>query len=171
VGRSSLLNEFPTGFGCSFRRATASFVAMTVALLGAPGAPPRCGFAQQTLYRNTLSASQNTLGNVSGWSRSSIAAGATPTSVTASDTLVFSNYWSPGLLSGVSLWVDAADASTITTGTVDSITVVTQWLDKSGRGNTMTRLGGSVGPVLYSGTSRIGRPMALRQASAERGGS
>lgn len=105
--------------------------------------------AQQTLYRNALSPSGNTLTNVSGWSTSAIAAGATPTSVTSADTLVFSNYWTPGQLSGVNLWIDAADASSITT----SSGTVSQWRDKSGSGNNMAT-GGGANPATYvDGTS------------------
>ena len=145
------MRSFTEGFSPRPRtvRRLAVMLVTVITILTAAG---RIVEAQQTLYRNTLSASGNTLTNLSGWSTSSVASGGTPGSVTSADTLVFANYWTPGLLSGVNLWVDAADASTITTGTDSGLTVVTQWADKSGSGNTMTR-GLSVGPAYQSGTS------------------
>ena len=52
--------------------------------------------------------------------------------------------WTPSELTGLTLWLDADDAATIT----ESSGSVTQWDDKSGNGNHMTNTGsGSVSPA------------------------
>jgi autotransporter-associated beta strand protein len=86
------------------------FAAIVVLVFAARGAS-----AQQTLTRNALSAGNNTLGNLSGWSTSGTASGITPTSITASDTLTFANWWTPGKLSSAQLWFDPADLGSVTT--------------------------------------------------------
>ena len=84
--------------------------------------------AQTTLYRNSLSSSSNLWTNTAGWSVSGTASKATPTTVGGNNTLVFSNFWTPSRLSSLGIWLDAADSSTVTTGTDG----VSQWNDKSG---------------------------------------
>ena len=60
--------------------------------------------------------------------------------------------WTPAQLD-LTLWLDAADASTIALNG----TTVSQWSDKSGRGNHMTNATASAQP-LYSATGFNGRP-------------
>lgn len=88
--------------------------------------------AQTTLYRNSLSSSSNIWTNTAGWSVSGTASKAAPTSVGASDTLVFSNFWTPQRANGLAIWLDAADPNTVVGGAVAD--AVTQWNDKSGNG-------------------------------------
>jgi autotransporter-associated beta strand protein len=102
------------------------------------------------LYRNALSATGNTLTNISGWSTSATASGVAPASVGSGDTLTFSNYWTPGKLS-TALWLDAADSSTLTL----SSGTVTQWRDKSGNGRNTTQVSGINRPTL---TTEAGMP-------------
>jgi autotransporter-associated beta strand protein len=83
--------------------------------------------AQTTLYRNSLSSSSNLWTNTAGWSVSGTASKATPTTVGGSDTLVFSNFWTPSRLS-LAVWLDSADSSTVISGSSG----VSQWNDKSG---------------------------------------
>lgn len=51
--------------------------------------------------------------------------------------------WTPALLPSVTMWLDAADRSTITVATG-----VSQWRDKSGNGRHATQATGSAQPVL-----------------------
>lgn len=88
--------------------------------------------AQTTLYRNALDPSQNLWTSTAGWSVSGTASKAAPTSVGTSDTLVFSNFWTPQRASGLAIWLDAADPNTVVGGTAAD--AVTAWNDKSGNG-------------------------------------
>ena len=60
-------------------------------------------------------------------------------------------YFNPTSITGCSLWLDAADSSTVTLSGVN----VTQWNDKSGTGNTAS----NVGTIPYTG--RIGTLKAM----------
>jgi hypothetical protein len=62
-----------------------------------------------------------------------------------------SRYFNPNSIPGCSLWLDAADSSTVTLSGVN----VTQWNDKSGTGNTAS----TVGTIPYTGT--IGKLKAM----------
>lgn len=61
--------------------------------------------------------------------------------------------WSPRDLSGLALWLDAADSSTLTLNS----TTVSQQTDKSGRGNTASQ-GTALSQPTYSATGAGGRP-------------
>jgi autotransporter-associated beta strand protein len=87
--------------------------------------------AQTTLYRNALAPAQNLWAATAGWSVSGTASKAAPTTVGATDTFVFSNFWTPQQASGLAIWLDAADPNTVV-GT--GFNAVTQWNDKSGNG-------------------------------------
>jgi autotransporter-associated beta strand protein len=108
--------------------------------------------AQTTLYRNSLSSSSNVWTNTAGWSVSGTASKAAPTSVGASDTLVFSNFWTPQRASGLAIWLDAADPNTVVGGTAAD--AVTQWNDKSGNGRNA--VSASDGQATYQVNSQNG---------------
>lgn len=108
--------------------------------------------AQTTLYRNSLSSSSNVWTNTAGWSVSGTASKAAPTSVGASDTIVFSNFWTPQRASGLAIWLDAADPNTVVGGTAAN--AVTQWNDKSGNGRNA--VGATNGRPTYQANSQNG---------------
>ena len=107
---------------------------------------PMIGYIAETIvYNNVLSTSQRQ--QVEGylaqkWGLQSNLPGTHPYYATSSTQLykrpVFQRPFSPVDISGCSLWLDAADASTVT-GT----TSVTAWKDKSGSGNNMTVASGT----------------------------
>ncbi len=108
--------------------------------------------AQTTLYRNALAPSQNLWTSTAGWSVSGTASKAAPTSVGTSDTLVFSNFWTPQRASGLAIWLDAADPNTVVGGTAAN--AVTGWNDKSGNGRNA--VSASNGQPTYQTNSQNG---------------
>jgi hypothetical protein len=107
-------------------RANSFLLAALLAAVAWPAA------AQTTLYRNALAPEQNLWNATAGWSVSGTASKAAPTTVGTTDTLVFSNFWTPQQASGLAIWLDAADPNTVVGGTTAD--AVTQWNDKSGNG-------------------------------------
>lgn len=61
--------------------------------------------------------------------------------------------WTPARLSNLSLWLDAADASTITL----NVSTVSQWNDKSGNSRNVTQATGAAQPT-YLASGLHGRP-------------
>jgi Glycine rich protein len=82
--------------------------------------------------------------NSLGISRPAISLALAPTGVKSMSTAPYTTTFAPTSIAGCQLWLDGADATTIT-GT----SPVTQWMDKSGNSRTMTSVVGS-GVLTYA---------------------
>ena len=119
--------------------------AIAIAILAAGLGGVQQGFAQQTLYRNSLNASLNTLSSVNGWSTSNSFSGQTPTAVTANDTLTFSNFWTPSNVSTVA-WLDAAASASLTA----SSGTVSAWANRTGGSVTASQASSASRPTVVA---------------------
>jgi hypothetical protein len=131
--------------------------AATQYIIGAPGIAGQVGWRPDVTHGITISCWINVAGVAGRVQRIfdiPISVGTKGLAIDISGTNMLYSVWNtniapftPNLVSGMTLWLDAASASNFT---FSSGTTISTWIDKSGRGNNVTRGGTSTGNATHA---------------------